>query len=104
MQDTHANVIAGASSGLQRAVIGLGAEVVALVEVAGSGVEVMYFWRRSGGYAPVRRSLQSNRLLADAVSGKTVVVAATAEILREVISEHSQSFLPLPLQGAQTVI
>jgi hypothetical protein len=104
MDETHGNVIAGASSGLQRAVIGLGAEVAALLEVAGSEVEVTYFWRRSGGYAPVRRSLQSNRLLADAVSGKTVVVAATAEILREVISEHSQSFLLLPMQGAQTVI
>jgi hypothetical protein len=104
MDETHGNVIAGASSGLQRAVIGLGAEVAALLEVAGSEVEVTYFWRRSGGYAPVRRSLQSNRLLADAVSGKTVVGAATAEILREVISEHSQSFLLLPLQGAQKVV
>jgi hypothetical protein len=104
MEDTHANVIAGASSGLQRAAIGLGAEVIALLEASGSQVEVTYFWRRSGEYAPERRSLDYNRLLADAVSGRAVVGTAAAIALRAAISERSQSFLLFPLQGDKNAV
>jgi ANTAR domain-containing protein len=104
MEDTHANVIAGASSGLQRAAIGLGAEVIALLEADGPQVAVTYFWRRSGDCVPERRSLQTKWLLVGAVSGKAVVGTATAGILRDAISERSQSFLLFPLDGTQNAV
>jgi hypothetical protein len=104
MEDTHANVIAGASSGLQRAAIGLGAEVIALLEADGTQIEITYFWRRSGDSVPERRSLQNNGSLAGALSGRTVAGRAAAGILRDAISKHSQSFLLFPLQGTQKVL
>jgi hypothetical protein len=104
MEDTHANVIAGASSGLQRAAIGLGAEVIALLESAGTQVEITYFWRRSGDCVPERRSLQTGRPLVGALIGKAAAGTTTAGILRDAISRHSQSFLLFPLTGAQKAL
>jgi len=104
MEDTHANVIAGASSGLQRAAVGLGAEVIALLEAVGTQVEITYFWRRSWDCVPERRSLQTSKPLAGAVCGKAVAGTTTAGILRDAISRNSRSFLLFSLPGRQKLL
>src|SRR5580704_8430528 len=101
--DTHANVIAGASSVLQRAAIDLAAEVIAILEIAGSRVEVTWLLGQSR-----ELPLQSHRLLAGAVGGtgaSAVAAAGTglATLLRDTISESSQSFLLFPWQGGQRI-
>jgi hypothetical protein len=109
MENTHAHVIAGASSGLQRAAIGLGTEVIALLHAAGSQVEVTYFWRRSRDDGPERRRVKSNRLLDDVVhntaaEGTSVVSVDGSRLaahLRDTISERSKSFLLFPSRGGQ---
>jgi hypothetical protein len=109
MEEAHANAIAGASSGLEQAAIGLGAEVIALVEADASKITVTYFWRRSGDNVPERRSFNARfpadgRLLSESASGKAVFGTATARVLREAISEQAQSFLLFPLQGFQKAV
>src|SRR5580698_1539128 len=102
MEDTRANVVAGALSALQRAAIELGAEVIALLEDDGSQGVVTCFWRSLGGYATERRAYHAG--LSVAVSGKSVVGGTAAGVLREAISERSQSFLLFPLPGTQKAI
>ncbi|MGA2714451.1 MAG: ANTAR domain-containing protein [Bryobacteraceae bacterium] len=107
MENTHAHVIAGASSGLHRAAIGMGAEVIALFQNAGSRLEVMYFWSRSRNEGPERRFVESEPILSKAnlskaVPGTSVTAKAgspLAMFLSDSISRDSQSFLLFPWDG-----
>jgi hypothetical protein len=107
MENAHEQVVASASSGLNRAAIGLGAEVIALLEAVGTQVKITYFWSRLRGHAPERRLLESKRLLTDALKATKVATAAAgsplAELLGDSISKHSQSFLLFPWQGDSRV-
>jgi hypothetical protein len=99
MENTHAHVIAGASSGLHRAATGLGAEAIALLQIAGSQVEVTYFWGRSGNQSPERWFVESEPVLSQAVVGGSVTAEAgssLARLLRDSIFRSSQSFLLFP--------
>ena len=103
MKNEHEQAIAIASSGLNRAAIGLGAEVIALFEPAGTQVKVTCLWSRSRNSAPDRRFLESGPLLAEAIGNKPVRWLAAESrlttLLKETISECSQSFLLFPWQG-----
>jgi hypothetical protein len=104
MEDTHANAIACASSGLRRAAIALGAEVIARLEATGSRVEVTWFWGRQGERFPELLSLHYGGLLPDALSGTTAVESSLSALFRNTISERSQSFLLFPWQNGQKTI
>jgi hypothetical protein len=112
MENTHTNAIAGVSLALQRTAIGVGAEFIALLDAAGSRLEVTCFRAGSRQRAPERLSFPSNGPLAGALGRSAVarisVVAAVgsplATVLRSTISEHSQSFLLFPWEGNQRVI
>src|SRR5579863_9657859 len=102
MENAYAHVIAGASSGLHRAAIGLGAEVIALIQNAGSQLEVTRFWSRLRNEGPERRFVESEPLLSKAVVGTSVTVGAgspLAALLSDSISRESQSFLLFPWDG-----
>jgi hypothetical protein len=103
MENEHEQAVASASSGLNRAAIGLGAEVIALLEAVGSQVKVTCFWSRSKYQAPERRLLESRRLLSDVIGDTALRPSAAgsglAALFRDSISEHSQSFLLFPWQG-----
>src|ERR1700679_3382403 len=99
MENTHAHVIAGASSGLDRAATGLGAEAIALLQIAGSRIEVTYFWSRSRNQSPERRFVESRPGLSKAVGGGSATAEAgssLAVLLRDSIFRDSQSFLLFP--------
>jgi hypothetical protein len=108
MENTHEYAVASASRSLNRAAIELGAEVIALLETAGSQVKITYFWSRARDHAPKQRFLGPRRPLADAVSGTAVTHSAAgsplAALLRDSISEHSQSFILFPWQGDQNIL
>jgi hypothetical protein len=112
MENTHANVIAGASLALQRTAMGVGADIIALIDAADSQLDVMCFRAGSRQPAPERLSLPANKALAEAVGsaaamGRSIVAAAgslLATLLRDAISGHSQSFLLFPWEGSQGVI
>lgn len=107
MGNEHIHVIASASSGLSRAAHGLGAEFIAVLEAAGCRVRVTCFWSRLPHQAPERRFLESRRLLTDALTEGVVKpsgsASALAELLRDSISEQSQSFLLFPLPGGENL-
>jgi hypothetical protein len=99
MENTRARLIAGASSELHRAATGLGAEVIALLRIAGSQVEVAYFWGGSRNEGPERRLV----LWEPGLSKAAVVTSVTTEagsslaaLLSDSISRDSQSFLLFP--------
>lgn len=99
MENTHAHLIAGASSGLDRAATGLGAETIGLLQIAGSQVEVTCFWSRSRSQSPERRFVESQPLLTSAPPGTPVAANAgssLAALLRDAIFGNSQSFLLFP--------
>jgi ANTAR domain len=106
MENAPDHVIASASAGLNRAGVELGAEVIALLQTAGSQVEVGNFWSRSGDQASVRRVLKSGQLLYDAISAASLIVEAgspLAQLLSEAISGEARSFLLFPWQGAKVI-
>ena len=99
MENTHAHVIAGASSGLHRAATGLGAEAVALLQVAGSRIEVTYFWSRSRNQSRERRFVEFAPVLSQMLVGGSATAEAgssLARLLRDSIFRNSQSFLLFP--------
>lgn len=99
MENTHAHVIAGASSGLHRAATGLGAETIALLQIAGSQVEVTYFWSRSRNQSGERRFVEFQPLLTNAPVGTLVTANAGSLLaagLRDLIFKDAQSFLLFP--------
>jgi hypothetical protein len=107
MKNEHEQAIAIASSGLNRAAIGLGAEIIALFEPAGTQVKVTRLWSRSRNSAPERRIPELGQLLAEAI-GETPVKWLTAgsrltTLLKEMISECSQSFLLFPWENGPRV-
>jgi hypothetical protein len=112
MENSQANVIAAVSSALQRTAIGVGADVIALLDAGGSELEVMCFRAGSRQRATEPLSFPPNGLLAEAVgraaaTGRSVIAAGgsrLATLLRDMISEHSQSFLLFPWQRNQRVI
>jgi hypothetical protein len=108
MKNEHEQAIASASSGLNRAAIGLGAEVIALLEPAGTQVKVTCLWSRSRNGAPERRFPESKPLPADAIgntpAGPSAAGSRLTTLLRETISECSQSFLLFPWQNSERVI
>jgi ANTAR domain len=81
MENGHEQAVASASSGLNRAGIGLGAAVIALLEAAGSQVKVICVWRCSQNHAPERRVLDSSRLLRNKRTTDSPIVARSAEFL-----------------------
>jgi hypothetical protein len=104
MENEHAQAVASASSGLNRAAMGLGAEVIGLVGAAGSEVKVTCCWSRSPYHAPERRLLESSRLLTDLPDESAVRTAVAgsplAAALSNLISEQARSFLLFPWQNA----
>jgi len=104
MEKEHEQAVASASSGLNRAATGLGAEAIALLEPAGSQVRVISLWQRSPDHTPEQRFIELRRLpsgilRSTAVTQLSAGTPATA-LLRELISQGSQSFLLFPWQGA----
>jgi hypothetical protein len=94
-----------ATSGLNRVATESGAEVIALLEVAGSQVKVGYFWSRLRDQAPERRfELLPDRLINDAARGTVPAGSPLAALLRDFISERCQSFLLFPWQGGSRVV
>jgi hypothetical protein len=89
-----------ATSGLNRVATESGAEVIALLEAAGSQVKVGYFWSRLQEHAPERRF----RLLTNVASGTVPAGSPLAALLRDSISERCQSFLLFPWQGGSRVV
>lgn len=87
-------------SGLNRIATELGAEVIALLESAGSEVKVGYFWSRSREQASERRFL----LHADGGGGAVAAGSPLAALLRSTLSERCQSFLLFPWQGGSRVV
>jgi hypothetical protein len=108
MKNEHEQAIASASSGLNRAAIGLGAEVIALLEPAGTRVKVTCLWSRSWNSSPEHRFLESKPLAADSIGNTPLTPAAAgsrlATLLRETISECSHSFLLFPWQNSERVV
>lgn len=87
-----------ATSGLNRVATESGAEVIALLEAAGSQVKIAYFWSRLQDQAPERRfQLPGNPGTAPAGSPLAV-------LLRGSISERCRSFLLFPWQGGSRVV
>lgn len=99
MEETHANVIAGALSGLQQAALGAGAEVIALLQPAESSVEVIWFWDRSGNRALDCATLPWKGFVPD--TGVAAAGSGLAATLRNALSTRSQSFLLFPSQGGR---
>jgi hypothetical protein len=104
---TLENALDSASSGLKRASTEMGAEAVALLLTAGTQVEVTYFWSSLGDRPPSQRP--SIAALVDLEPVKTrsgVVEAGTplAQLLREMISPNSRSFLLFPWLVQRTAI
>jgi hypothetical protein len=104
MEKEHEQALASASSGLNRAATGLGAEVIALLEAAGSQVQVTSLWSCARDHAPQRRFIELRRLPDEAIGARTVTRLSAgsplAVFLRDSISQNSQSFLLFPWQGA----
>jgi ANTAR domain len=108
MKSEHEQAIAIASSGLNRAAIGVGAEVIALLEPAGTQVKVTRLWSRSRNGAPERGFVESVPFLAEAIDNTAMRWSAAGSrlttLLREKISEHSQSFLLFPWESGGRVM
>jgi hypothetical protein len=104
MEKEHEQVVASASSGLSRAATALGAEVIALLETAGSQVLVTSLWSCARDHAPQRQFIEWRRLPAEAIGARAVTRLSAgsplAALLRDLISQRSQSFLLVPWQGA----
>ena len=104
MEKEHEQALASASSGLNRAATGLGAEVIALLETAGSQVQVTTLWSSARDLATPRRLIELRRLPDEAIgAGAATRLSAgspLAALLRDSISQCSQSFLLFPWQGA----
>ena len=104
MEKEHEQALASASSGLNRAATGLGAEVIVLLETSGTQVEVTSLWSSSREYAPKRRFIELPRLPGGAIGARAVTRLSAnsplAELLKDAISQRSQSFLLFPWQGA----
>ena len=99
MENTHAHVIAGVSSGLHRAATLLGAEAIALLQIAGSRIEVTYFWSRSRNQSPERRFVEFQPPLTNVQVGASVTAKAGSSLaagLRDLIFIDAQSFLLFP--------
>jgi hypothetical protein len=89
-----------ATSGLNRVAIEAGAEVIALLEAAGSQVKIAYFWSRLRDQAPERRfRLPDNSARGTAPAGSTL-----AALLKDSISKRCQSFLLFPWEGGSRVV
>ena len=104
MEKEHEQALASASSGLNRAATGLGAEVIALLETAGSQVQVTTLWNSTRDHATRRRFIELRRLPAEAIGARAAIRLSAgsplAALLRDSISQCSQSFLLFPWQGA----
>jgi hypothetical protein len=101
------NALDSASSGLKRASTELGAEAVALLLAAGSHVEVTYFWSSLGDRPQSQRpSIAAQDTLEPVKTRSGVVEAGTplAQLLRELISPNSRSFLLFPWQVQRTAV
>jgi hypothetical protein len=101
------NALASASSGLKRASIEVGAEGVAVLLTSGSQVEVTYFWSALGHRPPSRRLSSAEQDSLDLVktgSGLVEKRSPQAQLLRELISPNSQSFLLFPWQVQRTAV
>jgi hypothetical protein len=107
MKNEYEQAIAIASSGLNRAANGFGAEVIAVFEPAGTQVKVTSLWSRSRNSAPQRCVLESGPLLSEVISSTPVKWSAAGSLLttllKETISERSQSFLVFPWENGQRV-
>ena len=104
MEQEHEQALASASSGLNRAAIGLGAEAIALLEMAGSQVQVKSLWSCARDHAPQRRFIELRRLPAEAIEARTVTRLPAGShltaLLRTWISQRCHSFLLFPWQDA----
>jgi hypothetical protein len=103
MEKEHEQALASASSGLNRAATGLGAEVIALLETAGSQVQVTTLWSSARDHTTPQRFIELRRLPDEAIGAcaATLLSAGSplAALLRDSISRCSQSFLLFPWQG-----
>jgi hypothetical protein len=100
-------VLDKASSGLNRAAVELGAGAVAVLLAAGAQVEVTYCWSAQDDDAPPQRLSSAAQYALQAVKTRSGFVDAgspLAELLRESLSRHAQSFLLFPWRVRQTVI
>jgi hypothetical protein len=107
LASTLERALNSASSGLNSAATELGAEAVAVLLVAGSQVDITYFWSRYGHAVPDRQFEGSQRNDHRAVSFRSGLAEAgssSAEFLREAISPNSKSFLLFPWQIRQRLV
>ena len=104
MEQEHEQALASAASGLNRAATGLGAEVIVLLEASGPQVRVMSLWRRSPDHAPERQFIELRRLPSEITSATAATQLPAGSpltaLLRDLISQQSQSFLLFPWQRA----
>jgi hypothetical protein len=96
-----------ASSALPRAAVELGAEAVAVLFCAGSQIEVTYSWSSLPDGAPKKElsavapgSFDALKTTAGPVQARNPL----AQMLRELISRQSQSFLLFPWRMQQRVV
>jgi hypothetical protein len=111
MENTHANVVASALSGLRRLATGMGAGVVALLRLSDAQIEITWFFGRSQEQPLDRVTLQSSGVseaasqlaVIGANAGATSLAAGSplATFLKHAISEQSQSFLLVPSAGSR---
>jgi hypothetical protein len=93
-----------ATSGLNRIATEAGAEVIALLEAAGSQVKIAYFWSRLRDEAPERRfRFPGDRLNNDA-TGPVPAGSPLAGLLKDSLSKRCRSFLLFPWQGGSRVV
>jgi hypothetical protein len=107
LASTLENALDSASSGLKRASTELGAEGVALLLAAGSQVEVTYFWSSLGECLPSQRPSTAAQDNLEQVKTRSGVVEAgnpLAQLLRELVSPNSTSFLLFPWQVQRTAV
>jgi hypothetical protein len=106
MENTPDYASFSASSSLRQAATGLGAEVIAILQAAGSQVEITCFWSRFRARATRRRFIDTGGIPQGASGGGALISEAgspLAKLLGESISAGSQSFLLFPSEGADDV-
>ena len=87
-----------ATSGLNRVATESGAEVIALLEAAGSQVKIAYFWSR------LRDEASERRFRLPGNSGTAPAGSPLAALLKDSLSARCQSFLLFPWQGGSRVV